>query len=307
MRTSLTFAKVSGVPLKIHLNWFLTASLVTWSLAAGYFPNKNPGWETDAYWLVGSITSLLFFGSVLFHELGHSMVALREGVPVKSITLFIFGGVAHIAKEPPTAGSEFRIVVAGPLTSLFLAVTFSLIGWAGIFGPEISAAAVYLGQMNVILAAFNMLPGFPLDGGRVLRAALWKWLDDFRRATRWATNAGIGVALLFVGLGILLMVWGDLFSGGWVAFIGWYLGTAAREGYRQAEMVDPLAVNDALQRNLEARTGYKERPYASARAYSSTFILSGLAEQAGKRNLLLGKTTECPEPDHQEQDQNPEE
>jgi Zn-dependent protease len=238
MKLTLTFGQVLGIPLKVHLNWFLTAGLVTWALAVGYFPHILPGGDRAGYWLVGTATSGLFFLSVLLHELGHSLVALREGVPVRSITLFILGGVAHIGKEPSTAGAEFRIVAAGPLTSLTLAALFWAVGWSGALGTYASAAAIYLGQMNIILAVFNLLPGFPLDGGRILRAALWKWLKDFQRATSWATRTGIGVGILFVALGVGLIVWGDFFSGGWIAFVGWYLGTAARDGYRQTDFDD---------------------------------------------------------------------
>jgi Zn-dependent protease len=259
MRTTLTLGSVSGIPIKIHLNWFITASLVTWSLSAGYFPHRYPGWELNTYWLTGTITSILFFGSVLLHELGHSLVALKEGVSVRSITLFIFGGVAHIDNEPPTAGAEFRIVAAGPLTSFALAACFSLVGWSGVLGPQVSGAAIYLGLMNVILALFNLIPGFPLDGGRILRAALWKKMNSFSHATRWATNAGLGVAFIFIGLGISLTVWGDMFSGGWVAFVGWYLGVAAKDGYRQAEQATgvkqterPLLLKDPQTQNYHA-------------------------------------------------------
>src|SRR5512134_1491453 len=128
MRKSITFGQCWGIPLQIHINWFLIAALVTWSLAVGYFPQQHPGWTSEAYWMVGISTSFLFFISVLSHELGHALVALREGVPVKSITLFIFGGVAHIAHEPETAGSEFRIVAAGPLVSSALALFFYFLG-----------------------------------------------------------------------------------------------------------------------------------------------------------------------------------
>jgi Zn-dependent protease len=235
MKWTLTIGAVAGIPIKLHFNWFLTAALVAWALSAAYFPQTHPGWQTQTYWLVGTASAALFFLSVLLHELGHSITAQREGVEVNSITLFVFGGVAHIADEPPTAGAEFRIVAAGPLTSLFLAALFSTVGWAGILGPLLSGAAVYLGQMNVVLALFNLLPGFPLDGGRILRSALWKWMGDFRRATHWASRAGVGLSLAFIALGVGLIVWGDLFSGGWVAFVGWFLGTAARDGYREAE------------------------------------------------------------------------
>ena len=233
MRKSLTFGQIWGIPLRIHVNWFFVAALVTWSLAAGYFPQEHPGWKMSAYWVVGIATSILFFGSVLIHELGHALVAQREGVPVNSITLFIFGGVAHIAHEPETAGSEFRIVAAGPLASLVLAGFFYGLGRFFRFSPELGSMALYLGQINIILGLFNLLPGFPLDGGRILRAIFWKLKRDFLQATRWATNASLVIALAIMAGGILLMLLGHYFTGLWVAFIGWYLSISSRASYRQ--------------------------------------------------------------------------
>jgi Zn-dependent protease len=292
MRTSITFGHAAGIPLKIHLNWFLTAGLVAWSLAAGYFPFHRPGWETNQYWAVGVITALFFFGSVLLHELGHSLVALREGVPVNSITLFIFGGVAHIGNEPETAGAEFRIVAAGPLTSLALAAVFFLVGQVGWLGPYFSPAAVYLAQMNVVLAVFNLLPGFPLDGGRLLRSAIWKWLDDYRRATRLATTTGVGMALIFVAGGIALMVWGDLFSGGWVAFVGWYLGTAAKDGYRQVELHE-VDSNGLSLHEQGWSGGYSKQTLPRSPALRSTLFETVVVDRSQKRYLMTTRVDSC--------------
>jgi Zn-dependent protease len=308
MRTSITFGYAAGIPLRIHYNWFITAGLVTWSLAAGYFPYQYPGWGTWTYWFLGMFTALLFFGSVLLHELGHSLVALKEGVEVNSITLFIFGGVAHIGREPETAGSEFRIVAAGPITSLSLAAAFFLAGTSGILGQHLSGAALYLGQMNVVLALFNLLPGFPLDGGRILRSALWKWTKDFSQSTRWATNAGIGVALIFVLAGIGLMAWGEFFSGGWIAFVGVYLGMAAKEGYRQVDLLDQEEQSpedlDFLQGDLSERTRAasplsvpvgmpKSRPWQGDMAYSSVFIMAKVVAPNPKHFLHTKKVKKC--------------
>jgi Zn-dependent protease len=233
MRKTVTVGQVWGIPLKLHINWFLIAALVTWSLAVGFFPQEHPGWEPGSYWMVGILTSILFFGSVLVHELGHARIAQKEGVPVNSITLFIFGGIAHIAHEPETPGSEFRIVIAGPVASLGLGLGFMFFGKLLSFSSEASGAAFYLGQINLLLAVFNLLPGFPLDGGRVLRSLFWKWKGDFIRATRWATHTGLGVAILFILGGVFLMFSGNYFNGLWVALIGWYLGIASRSSYQQ--------------------------------------------------------------------------
>jgi len=240
MRASLTFGKILGIPIGVHSSWFLVAALVTWSLASSYFPKEYPGWATGIYWLVGVVTALLFFGSVLLHELGHSVVALREGVPVRSITLFVFGGVAQIRREPPTAGAEFRIAIAGPLTSLGLAAAFGLLGLTAVISPVAGAPAVYLTRINLMLALFNLIPGFPLDGGRVLRAVLWKAGDDFRSATRWASRIGQGVAYLFILFGVSQMFFGRFMDGLWIAFIGWFLNNAATSSDQQAALRDLL-------------------------------------------------------------------
>jgi Zn-dependent protease len=239
MRTSLTFGYVAGIPLKIHLNWILIAIVVTWSLAAGYFPQEYPSWRPVTYWALSVMTAILFFASVLAHEIAHALIALQEGVPVKSITLFILGGVAHIAHEPESPGSEFRIVAAGPLTSILLTIFFYCCYLAAYAHPELSAASFYLCQINLILAVFNLIPGFPLDGGRILRAGIWKLTGDFYRATQLGRISGLVVALLFGLAGIGLMVRANYYGGLWLAFIGWYLGSAAQESYRQAMLFEP--------------------------------------------------------------------
>ena len=193
------------------------------------------------YLAVGGFASLLFFASVLLHELGHSVLALREGVPVKSITLFIFGGVAQIGREPPTAGAEFRIAIAGPLTSLGLAAFFGGLGAALSEYAVLAAPLSYLGRINLLLAAFNMIPGFPLDGGRVLRAALWQFGGSYQNATRWAARTGQAIAFGFIGLGVVQFFLGGFTNGLWWAFIGWYLNNAARASYQQVALQETLS------------------------------------------------------------------
>jgi len=240
MKGSLSLGRILGIPVRLHASWFLIAALITWSLAAGYFPQTNPGWTSATYLIVGAATALIFFASVLLHELGHSVLALREGVPVKSITLFIFGGVARIGREPPTAGAEFRIAIAGPLTSLGLAAAFG--GLSAILAEYavVAAPLAYLGRINLLLAAFNMIPGFPLDGGRVLRAALWQFGGGYEKATRWAARTGQAVAYGFIGLGVVQFFLGGLTNGLWLAFIGWYLNSAARASYQQVALQNML-------------------------------------------------------------------
>jgi Zn-dependent protease len=236
MEASIKLGHVWGIPIGLHSSWFLIFGLVTWSLAAGYFPAEYPGLPGQGYWILGAATSVLFFGSVLLHELGHSFVALRNQIPVRGITLFIFGGVAQIGREPPTSGAEFRIAFAGPLTSLAL---------AGLFGgswlldrhiPYLAAPSVWLARINLILAVFNLIPGFPLDGGRMLRAVVWKLTGSFQRATQIAAFTGQLIAFGFIGWGLFTVLRGGFFNGLWLVFIGWFLQNAAAASYAQANM-----------------------------------------------------------------------
>jgi Zn-dependent protease len=220
--------------MKLQLNWFFTAALVTWSLAGGYFPIMFPNYPASTYWLYGGISSLIFFASVLVHEIGHAVVSMDEGVPVKSISLFIFGGMAHISREPSTPRSEFRIVAAGPFASLLLAALLTTISTAVKSNQLASGAAFYLGQLNFILAFFNLIPGFPLDGGRLLRSVLWAAKRDFLWATRWAVNVGLVIAAGAVLAGAVVFMMGYYFNGIWILFIGVYLGYTARASYQQS-------------------------------------------------------------------------
>jgi len=240
MKSSFTIGKILGIPLRIHSSWFLILFLVIISLASGYFPSEYPNWEVSTYWIIGVITTLFFFLSVILHELGHSVIALNQGVPVVNITLFIFGGVAQIGREPESPGSEFKIAIAGPFTSLLLAGIFALIGRIFDFLPTISAVTLYLSRINLILAVFNTIPGFPLDGGRVLRAFFWKVSGRFRTATTWASYIGQGIAILFLGYGLYQMFTGNILNGLWLVFIGWFMINAANEGHKQAMVRETL-------------------------------------------------------------------
>lgn len=240
MNASIKLGTIWGIPIGLHISWFLIFGLISWSLAVGYFPNEYPQLNGTMNWALGVITSLLFFGSVLAHELGHSFLALRNKIPVKGITLFIFGGVAQIGQEPKSPGAEFRIAVAGPIVSL---------GLAGLFGglwlldqaiPFLAAPSLYLARINLILAIFNMIPGFPLDGGRVLRALVWKWTNSFRRATQVASFSGQIVAFGFIGVGVFGMLSGNFMNGLWLVFIGWFLQNAAATAYAQLNVTETL-------------------------------------------------------------------
>ncbi len=230
---SIPLGRILGIPLGLDYSWFLIFALVTWSLAGSYFPEQYPGWGTELYWVIGLATSLLFFASVLLHELGHSVIALRNGIPVRSITLFIFGGVAQIGREPGSPGVEFRVAIAGPIVSFALAGMFGALGWfAASFAP-LAALATYLAYINGSLGLFNLIPGFPLDGGRVFRAIVWRVTRSFRRATEIAGAAGNLFAWLFIFWGVWQMFSGNFAGGLWIAFIGWFLQNAATASVQQ--------------------------------------------------------------------------
>jgi len=244
-----------GIPIHVHASWFVVFFFVTWSLATGFLPETLPGLSAPRYWGMGGIAALLLFLSVLLHELGHSYVALRYQIPIKQITLFIFGGMAHMSKEPPSPRAEFLIAMAGPLVSLILGAgclggalaVESLFAPSGIQGLAVLGSL--LGMVNVQLGLFNLIPGFPLDGGRVLRAGLWAWNKDFNRATSQAALVGIGfgVALGLIGAALMVGVWsgalGDSLAtnGGWLIFLGAFIFSAALASRRQAAMQISLA------------------------------------------------------------------
>ncbi len=243
--TALNLGRIFGIQFRLHYTWFIIFVLVTVSLSWQLFPALYPGWSDLTYWLIGIVTSLLLFASVVTHELAHSLVARFYGIPVSSITLFIFGGVAQITREATRPGVEFRMAAAGPACSLVIGGLFALL-WLitqDVIEP-IAALAFWLAQINVVLALFNLIPGFPLDGGRVFRSLMWRLTGNYRRSTQIAVRVGQGVGYLFILVGILiafLRPFGmDWFSGLWLAFIGWFLANAASASYRQVKWRDGL-------------------------------------------------------------------
>ncbi|UCF71852.1 MAG: site-2 protease family protein [Deltaproteobacteria bacterium] len=259
MRTSWRILKLFGIEIRIDSSWIFIFGLITWALAAHYFPSHYPRWPTVHYWVVGIATSVLLFCSVLAHELTHSLVARSKGQEVRSITLFLFGGVAEIAEEPETPAKEFVIAVVGPVSSLIAAFIFLGL-WSAVQGVSepIAALAQYLSFINFVLAGFNMVPGFPLDGGRVLRAILWRVTGNLRRATRIASTTGQALAFLLILLGVLQILMGLFFNGLWTALIGWFIHSAATRGYRQVlvkEMLRDVRVKDLMDTTFETVEG----------------------------------------------------
>ncbi|MPZ11398.1 MAG: CBS domain-containing protein [Kiloniellaceae bacterium] len=233
---SITLFALLGFKVRVDISWVFLAVLVTWSLALGVFPLWYEGLATATYWSMGVAGMLGLVFSLIFHELSHSVVARRYGLPIKGITLFIFGGVAEMTEEPKSAKVEFWMAIAGPLASFALALAFYLVAGLGAalgLPLPINAVLEYLALINLLLGAFNMVPAFPMDGGRVLRAALWHWRGDFRQATRVAANAGKAFGLLLMALGLFSVITGNFIGGMWWFLIGLFVRGAAASSYQQ--------------------------------------------------------------------------
>ncbi len=240
-RNTIPLGRILGIPIGLDYSWFLIFALLTWSLATSYYPAEFRNWPASQYWIVGAATAIMLFVSVLLHELGHSVVAMRYNIPVRSITLFIFGGVAQIGAEPPSAAAEFWIAIAGPVVSFALAILFGLLQpFVGAAAPLL-ALAKYLAYINGTLALFNLIPGFPLDGGRVFRAVVWGITHSLRRATLIAANVGRFIAFVFILVGVWQLFIGNFGNGLWIAFIGWFLESAAASQVQQQALQDLLA------------------------------------------------------------------
>jgi Zn-dependent protease len=240
-RQAISLGRILGIPIGLDYSWFLIFALVTWMLAVSYYPSEFGNWPAAQYWVVGAATAIMLFVSVLLHELGHSVVAMRYKIPVRSITLFIFGGVAQIGAEPPSASAEFWIALAGPVVSFALAILFGLLQPIFVAVAPLLALAQYLAYINGTLAVFNLIPGFPLDGGRVFRAIVWGVTHNLRRATIIAANVGRVIAYLFILVGVWQMLNGNFGTGLWIAFIGWFLENAASAQVQQQTVHDLLA------------------------------------------------------------------
>ncbi|WP_028574525.1 site-2 protease family protein [Desulfonatronovibrio hydrogenovorans] len=241
---SINLVKVMGFQIKVDVSWIIIAVLVTWSLAVGFFPHYIEGLRTMDYWILAVFGALGLFFSIVFHEFWHSYVARKMGVSIKGITLFVFGGVAEMEDDPKTPRSEFWIAIAGPLASFFLALVFYLVfdlARSMEMAPGIISVFMYLALINLILAIFNLIPAFPMDGGRILRAALWHLKKDLPWATRTAANMGSIFGLVLIGLGLLNMLTGNLVGGLWYFVIGMFIRFVAQNSYRQLMVKRALA------------------------------------------------------------------
>jgi Zn-dependent protease/CBS domain-containing protein len=237
-----------GIPIYLHFSWLIIFGLIVWTLSTAYFPTKYPNLPASSAWAKGLVASLLFFVSILLHELGHAAVALRGGLRTRSITLFIFGGVAQLERDPKDGRTEFWMAAAGPAVSLLLAGFFYVCAALAFLGPGAAAVASYLALINLILALFNLVPAFPMDGGRLLRGALWRSLGK-ARATQIASGAGTFFAFFLIFAGVFSLLRGDSVGGIWYILIGWFIKDASAASYQQARLdaaLRGLSVRDAM-------------------------------------------------------------
>lgn len=254
----LRLGSIFGFEIRIDFSWFIIFFLILWSFSAGVFPTQVPGQPPAIYLVMGTVGTLLFFASLLAHELAHSLVARTRGIPVEGITLFIFGGMARMRLEAENPRDEFQIAAVGPLSSLAIAGLFAAIwrlggsvGWS----PTITVTAGYLAFLNAILAVFNLMPGFPLDGGRLFRALVWRATGDMTKATRWAATAGRWFGYLLMGFGALQLFAGAILGGMWMIFIGWFLQNAAGMSLRQyvvRNMLEGVGAREIMTENPDA-------------------------------------------------------
>jgi Zn-dependent protease/CBS domain-containing protein len=251
MNPSIDLGRIAGIRIGINWSWLVVFALIVWSLAVGVFPSQNPGLSDAAYIAMALVAALVFFASLLLHELGHARQARREGMEIEGITLWLFGGVAQFKGAFPSAGAEFRVAIAGPLVSLVLGILFVLVAVFAGLPNAVDGVVAWLGYINLTLLVFNLLPALPLDGGRVLRSTLWYFRGDLGWATRVASDVGRAFGFLFIAAGIAMLIFQGSFSGAWLAFIGWFLLQAATAEARYVatrQALDGLRVRDLMVR-----------------------------------------------------------
>jgi Zn-dependent protease/CBS domain-containing protein len=288
MNGNLTLGRLGGVQVRINWSWFVVFALIVWSLAASVFPSQNPELSDGVHLAMGIAAALVFFVSVLLHELGHAWQARREGMEIDGITLWLFGGVAEFKGSFPNPGAEFRIAIAGPLVTVGLAVGFLLLALASL-PSAVDGVAAWLGYINLSLLVFNLIPALPLDGGRVLRAALWRARNDLGWATRVAADIGRGFGYLFIALGLLMFIVEGSFSGAWLAFIGWFLLQAATAEARYVvteQALSGLQVRDLMARNPvtvdpDLTVGRFMDEIAAARRFTTYPVVDGSGRTIG--------------------------
>ena len=270
MRDSLTLGRIAGVRFGVNWSWLVVFALIVWTLSESIFPRMNGGLSDGTYLGMAIAAALLFFISLLMHEYGHALVARREGMEIDGITLWLFGGVARFKGMFPSAGAEFRIAIAGPIVSLALGVLFVLLAWLASAPEAVDGVAAWLGYINLTLLVFNLLPALPLDGGRVLRSALWAARNDFAWATRIAAWVGRAFGYVFIAVGLGFFIFQGAFSGAWLAFIGWFLLQAA--GAEDRYLLARQALAGLRVRDLMVREPVTARPDMTLGAFMDELV-----------------------------------
>jgi len=280
--TNIKIGKIRGIEIYLDFSWFFIFILLSWTLATYYFPRHYPHWPKETNWIMGILASLLLFASVLLHELAHSIVAQKQGEEVKRITLFILGGVAQITKEPETPIAEFKMAIAGPLMSLALGISFwglKIILYN--INKPLMALSSYLSFINLLLAGFNLLPGYPMDGGRILRAIIWKWTGNLKKATHIASKTGQGMAIFFIFFGLLQIFGGFWLNGLWMILIGFFLYQASLKSYQQIMIKEFL--KNIKAKNLMTQDFIIVHPETPLRTLVDEYIL-----KRGQRAFFVG-------------------
>jgi Zn-dependent protease/predicted transcriptional regulator len=253
---SVGLGRIMGIPIRIHYSLWFVFLLIAWSLAVGYMPQQYPGLGTVTYWAIGVVSAIILFVSVLVHELAHSYIAKKNGLPIARITLFFFGGVSEMTEEPQDPGLEVRMAAAGPLMSFLIAAVLGGLWFLGGFARvpvAIIATLGYAALINGVLGVFNLLPAFPLDGGRVFRGSVWKLSNNFVGATRTATRVSEGISLLMMFGGVMLILFGEFVDGIWVMVLGWFIRSGAETSLKQTlvgEALFGVSVGDIMSREV---------------------------------------------------------
>lgn len=298
MNATLRIGSISGIPISIHASWLLVYALITWSLAIGYFPSAVQGVGAVAAWVSGLVAALLLFVSVLLHEFSHALMARAWGVGVRGITLHVFGGVSQLEGEPPSPRAEFLIAVVGPLTSFAIAAVLWAVVGIGIRAPTPRAIVTYLAFVNSAVGVFNLIPGFPLDGGRLLRAVLWWWKGALEPATYLASRIGVSFAFGLMALGAFQIFSGAAMNGFWLILIGLFLRGAADSSYAQLTLKEALGrirVRDLMTREVVSVTAETTLEHLADRFWTHRFTsfpvvdgdgqLRGIATLDGLRGM----------------------
>jgi len=302
LRGSIKLFSIVGIPVEINASWLIAVAIITWSLATTAYPSFFHLWSEPQYWLAGIVTTLLLFASVLAHELGHSLVALSQGLRVRGITLLLFGGVSRIQEEASRPRNEFLIAFAGPAVSLVIGL--ALLGWWFKFHPvyEIQVTPLhgvifFTGWMNILVAGFNLLPGYPMDGGRVLRSAVWGFTGDTKRASRVTHAVGRVVFFLLIGWGAWRILSGDVFGGIWIALIGWFLMSSARaeaRGEANKERTQRDASSPVVQDQLILRVemAMSPMPPMVESQLTVTQVMAGMGSMSSARSIPIAHNGE---------------